>query len=163
MRILFFLLPALVFAQNKIEINGSTNVSSFKCVNNNPIITNYIKTSKASDVPQSILLYVKDFNCNNKKMTNDFRDMLDYKNHPTITISNSINNNQQLNKIIKSSTNIEMKGIKKAYDIELKQSSKGWDAKKSLKLSHFNLEPPRVLGGLIRVKDDVEVNIQLQK
>ncbi|MXV38093.1 hypothetical protein GO491_05300 [Flavobacteriaceae bacterium Ap0902] len=162
MKYLFLLLiPFFGLAQNKIEVKGNTNVSSFSCVNLNPIVTSAKSSTSYKEAPILIQLNVKDFKCNNKRMTKDFRKMVDMENHPLITISN-----HQISQVKPNNfgavSKVEIKGNQNNYNINLIKDNQYWIARRSFNLSDFDLELPKVLGGLIYLKDQVEVTINIQ-
>jgi len=59
---------------NLIQINGSTNINSFKCTTGKVEAENEVYSFIGNQLPK-IVLKVKDFNCGNGAMTKDFQKL----------------------------------------------------------------------------------------
>ena len=158
MRILFLIFPVLVWSQNSIQIKGFTNINSFKCTNEKVYIQ---KESKPSDLQvKEINVRVDEFKCDTKKMTQEFQKMMNVKKYPMIRIlfeRLSPRQNDKLNAEIAVAIN----GKRNLYPIPISYKDNNLYINKWLIIQDFNLEPPTALGGLIKVKDEVLVEVRL--
>ena len=84
--LLLIISPVMFFAQkNGVEINGWTNVNTFKCTNINFNNSPTIYSFSGKQLP-NLQLQVNDFDCKNKMMTADFRKTLHSDKYPVLTI-----------------------------------------------------------------------------
>lgn len=140
--------------ENYIQINGSTNINTFKCTNNTFRTPGGNFMISENNLP-NIALKVDDFDCRNRMMTSDFQKTLSAEEHPYLTI--------KFLSLDKSKTaynaQIEVKMINrsKIYNITLCLENGKFTGKRSVKFSDFNIIPPKKMGGMIVVKDDLNL------
>ncbi|WP_027376308.1 hypothetical protein [Kaistella palustris] len=156
--ILIFL-SATIFAQkNKVEINGWTNVNTFKCVNAN-FVTSVPVSVKSRDLP-NIALKVTDFDCRNRMMTADFRKTLNAENHPVLTVKFLSISPTKFNKIT-ALVEVKMMNVAHKYMVEFSEDNGSLVGNKRLKFSDFNIEPPKRMGGMVYVKNELDLLFSL--
>lgn len=157
--LLLIIFSILVFAQkNSVEITGWTNVNTFKCINDYFKMPASITASPENQLP-NIQLKVEDFDCKNKMMTSDFRKTLNAEKFPHLTIRflefKAVSN--RFSAIVE----VKMMNVSKKYSIEFSEYNKSLVGNKRLKFSDFNIVPPKKMGGMIFVKDDVDLLFSL--
>ena len=144
--------------ENFVKINGSTNVSSFQCINskfkNND--GGYSFTEK--NLPH-IILKVNDFDCGNKMMTKDFQKILNSEKYPEMTIKfiNFIKTQKSFLAVVE----VKMMNQSKRYNVEFAMENNKMVGRKNVKFSDFNITPPKKMGGMIVVKDDLDLIFSL--
>jgi hypothetical protein len=156
---------------SKISINGSTNVSTFDCILNftdaKSSVTAIFQISgnKIKFEDAKLNLANSRFDCGNKSINKDFLEMLSTNNYPNIVldlkeITKSPNNENEILALV----NISLAGCSKFYSVRL-NTAQGKSLKATgilkLKLSDFNLKPPKKVLGLIVVEDTLEINLDL--
>lgn len=157
--LVFLLLMGFYAAQqNAVEINGWTNISTFKCVNNAFKNSSSIYSFAGNDLP-NLVLKVADFDCKNKMMTADFRKTLIEDQYPTLTIRfiNFTKNGGRFNALVE----VKMMNRVKKYSIDFSEYKNSLTGNKRIKFSDFNIVPPKKMGGIIFVKDDLDLQFSL--
>lgn len=140
--------------ENYVQISGSTNINTFKCTNNTFKAPggNFMISEK--NLP-NIALKVDDFDCRNRIMTSDFQKTLSAEDHPYLHV--------KFLSLDKSKTvynaQIEVKMIDKSkiYNVTLCLQNGKLTGKRSVKFSDFDILPPKKMGGMIVVKDDLNL------
>ena len=164
----------LISETSSLSVKGSTNVNKFTCdiPNCDQDTLTVWKSDKGLRMSGSINPAVLSFDCH-KAMTRDLRKTLKAKKYPKLHIRFlSLSQFPQLSGkpgSINGQVEIEIAGIKKLYEIDYKISV---DTNKMIHLigsrdlnfSDFNLIPPKKLGGMIKAKDQliVEFNLDLK-
>ncbi|MDP9956377.1 NAD+--asparagine ADP-ribosyltransferase [Epilithonimonas hungarica] len=157
--LLFGFMTLLANAQeNFVKINGSTNVNKFQCVNNKFKNDGGVYTFSERNLP-NIVLKVADFDCGNRMMTKDFQKILNAEKYPNMTIKfiNFIKNQDGFNALVE----VKMMNQSKRYNIEFDIENNKLIGRKNVKFSDFNITPPKKMGGMIVVKDDLDLIFSL--
>ena len=142
---------------NFVKIQGSTNVNSFQCINSKFKNENSYTFSEKS-LP-NIILKVTDFDCGNKMMTKDFQKILNAEKYPNMTIR--FINFTKTQKNFLAFVEVKMMNQSKRYNVEFAMENSRLTGRKNLKFSDFNITPPKKMGGMIVVKDDLELTFSL--
>ena len=164
----------LVVEKNSyIGIDASSNINEFTCD-----IREYVRTDTlhgSTDhgkgkyiftTNSSLSVEVKDFDCHHKYITSDFRKMLKADTYPFLVIRFLNLDEFRNGKEVKGQVQVELAGKKKTMDIsyhctETSPQHIRLQGFKSMKFSDFELKPPRKIGGLIRINEDIKVNFNL--
>lgn len=148
--------------ESNVEIIGKTNINTFKCSNGNINQVNFAINSKGNhqNLPE-IILAVKDFDCHNKLMTKDFQAILNAANYPNLIIK-FLNISKTTNNLYKANIEVNIINKKKTYSIDLVYGDKNIYGKKNVKFSDFGIQPPKKMGGLITVNDNLELVFNLK-
>ena len=154
--ILFTALGSIKAQENFLQINGSTNINSFKCVNNS------FKTPSGYSFNGKLPWYavkVDEFDCFNRIMTKDFQKTLDSDNYPNLTIKilKFVKGQNSYNAVVE----VQMMNRNKTYNVQFNLENGKYVGKKSVKFSEFNIKPPKKMGGMIVVKDDLNLTFSL--
>lgn len=152
-------------AQNvaAIKILGKTNVNNFKCINNNIYTKSSIILPKESDEKTSnstVNLVVNDFSCENRMMTIEFRKTLNAERFPFLQLR-FISISKKNSNIFTSNIEVKMMNSTKIYTIDFLANENFLIGKKTVKFSDFGISPPKKMGGLVVVKDDLDLQFSL--
>ena len=156
----FFLLSMNVFAQqNKVEINGWTNVNTFKCSNVDFKNAISLYSFSGNQLP-NVNLNVQDFDCKNKMMTADFRKTLNSSKFPNLNIKFLEFKKSSSSRFL-AVVEVKMMNVSKKYTIEFSEYNKSLVGNKRLRFSDFNIVPPKKMGGMVYVKDELDLFFSL--
>lgn len=158
--------------ESKLLIKGTTNINKFDCHFNisklqNRIPVNFeVRNNKMIFNETHLILKNDCFDCGNKNINKDFKDLLKTNKHPEIFIH--LNEMQNFN-LTKSTSEVlldmEIAGMIKSYkipvEIEQNQNNLFVKGKLIMDINDFNLEPPKKLLGLIKVNNTIEIEFQL--
>jgi len=164
-----------ILPQSKVFLSGTSNVNKFSCDCIHDFEHQVFKAESVSDqelefANTHIQLVVEYINCKNRKMDRDLQKALKAELFPTIKIE--LENIKAVPFIstfswnsIKAIVNITLAGEKRKYEIEVKATRK--DGKflltgnKTLNMTDFNIIPPQVLFGMIKVNDPITFHFDL--
>jgi polyisoprenoid-binding protein YceI len=144
--------------ENSFTIVGKTNINTFKCINKNfdtPNAFGYINNSK-------ITINVADFNCKSEYITKDFRKTLNADKYPQIQV-NFGKFKKNTNGSYSALTEVKLMNKVKTYTTDFTENGKTITAKQSVKFSDFGIIPPKKMGGMIVVKDELDLYFSLDK
>ncbi|MFN3640059.1 MAG: hypothetical protein ACK4UK_04005 [Flavobacterium sp.] len=151
----------MLISNKQFTVQGSTSIGGFKC--------NYLVNSKDTLLihqsnPKNSLSYtlpVREFGCGNFVLNNDFRKTLKAKDHPDIKIDffNLRRNHDNL----VCDVQIHLVGHQKMYkNLPLKQEKNLLKGDLIMMFSDFDLTPPKKLGGMVKVNEEIKLSIALQ-
>lgn len=158
--------------ESKLLIKGTTNINKFTCHFNisklrNRIPVNFEVRDNKMIFNETYLILKNDcFDCGNKNINKDFKELLKTNEYPQIFIH--LNEMQNLN--LNNSTSevlldMEIAGINKSYTIPVKIENNENNllvrGKLMMDINDFNLEPPKKILGLIKVNNTIEIDFQL--
>ena len=168
----------LVQASSSITVDGKTNINSFSCVVSSygKIDTLQCDTEKNSydhyRINSTLEVPVVNFDCHHKIMTKDLQKTLKAKEFPMLLIDIRYLSKlprQTVGSISTGDVMITIAGVNRRYNITFSgknhQNQIELVGNKTILFSDFGLKPPSKLGGAIKVKNelDVEVKLHLQK
>lgn len=142
------------FCQNSININGSTNINSFKCVNSKFVSEGGLVFTE-NHLP-SMTLKVKDFSCGNVIMTKDFQKTLKAETYPNLHIK-FISFSKKENNRYSAVVEVKMMDKTVKYYIDFTIMNNRITGSRTVKFSDFDIVPPRRMGGVIKVKDELNL------
>ena len=162
---------------SSLNIAGRTNVNSFACAVNQYMRPDTITCINDNDqhnagitLKGSLLIDVNAFDCRNQPMTSELKKTLKQPQYPYLKITflslEKMPCLQVHNESMKGYVNIEMAGVCKRFEINYELFAKS-DACMELIgcrtfcFSDFGLEPPKKMGGLIRVNNEIDVQFHL--
>jgi len=159
-----------VVSQNSnLSVNGSTNINKFSCVvpaydRTDTLFMSKSKRNNEVSLSGSIGLSISSFDCHNSGMTKQLQKTLKEKQFPALHIRFLSLNTQP--EMITGLVVIEIAGVSKRFEINYQINR---DDQKSIHLlgsrvinfSDFNLIPPQKLGGMIKTKDELSVEFQM--
>lgn len=167
----------IVEKTSTMSIAGSTNINKFCCQ-----VTEYAgpdtlmtvrEGAKATGVSLQGLLRIdiKDFDCRNRIMTSEFKHTLKYQQYPQLIIHflslDRLPSAGQDNEAVKGWVEVELAGACKKFEISYTSCKSGGSdfeliGVRTFGFSDFGLRPPRKMGGLVRVNDQLDVQFTLR-
>jgi hypothetical protein len=152
-----------------IRILGGSNISTFSFTCNTTSLSDAWQNDEIKDTGfLSVTVPVRDFEASNPLMYDDFLTLIKAREFPVLRI---IIPKEQLEKSFQTERTscpdieIMLAGVTRIYKIDCNIYACGNNlfirGLKMLKLSDFNIKPPVKLNGLVKVKDEIEVNFGL--
>lgn len=157
---------------SSLAIDGSSNVNEFTCS-----IREYLQCDtlwNTIDAGRKRMTFrksklnveIRRFDCQHKYITADFRKMLMADTYPFLTIEFISLDELKTGGMVRGIVDIELAGRKKRMEIIYSCALNGpknltLKGEKIMKFTDFQLEPPRKLGGLIRINEDIKVHFNL--
>lgn len=156
----FFCLFSLILhaQENYVQINGSTNVNKFQCINKKIKAETGVYSFSDKTLP-NIVMKVNDFDCGNRLMTKDFQKTLASDRYPEMIIKFLSFAKNQKNFI--AVVEVRMMNQYRKYNVEFFYENNRLIGRKNVKFSDFNIVPPKRMGGMIVVKDDLDLILSL--
>ncbi len=142
--------------ENFLQINGSTNINNFKCINKT------FKTPSGNSFNGKLPSYnvqVNEFDCFNKIMTKDFQKTLSSDKYPYLSIK-ILKFTKSLN-AYNAVVEVLMMNRSKNYNVIFTLENGKYVGKKNVKFSEFTIQPPKKMGGMIVVRDDLNLTFSL--
>jgi hypothetical protein len=142
---------------NYISIDGSSNINQFRFVNYEPIIPPKIHQNNHVQIP------VYSFQATNKRMLMDFYDMVNASDHPYINIFIEPKSQADFDEgsgKTNFKTQITIAGKTNQYNvpceiIACEQSGYVLKGDLKIKLTDFDIDPPRKVFGTVKVNNEV--------
>lgn len=164
----------LITASSSLSVDGKTNINTFRCV-----VSSYGKTDTLNvdlrkggnsffKIKSILDIPVSNFDCHHKIMTKDLQKTLKMNQHPLMFIDIKSLDKLPEDAIQSGSVgdiHISLAGTKVKYQLQFKakkhQNHIEFIGKRYILFSDFGLIPPSKLGGAIKVKDQLEVEVKL--
>jgi len=153
-------------------VEGRSNVNSFRCE-----VTEYLQPDtlcfyrgdqQALTVKGGLTIQVRNFDCHQRYITGDLRKILKADESPMLKIDmlTLCHFNIADNKPIKGWVAIQMAGVTRKMQVNytLQPADNGTvqlNGTQQLQLPDFGLTPPRKLGGLVKVSEQINVSFRL--
>jgi polyisoprenoid-binding protein YceI len=170
----------MVQPQSMLQIQGKTNVNSFQCYCAPPASVVGFNAESSSETQKinfkkaELTVLTKSLDCRHKIMNRDMYQTLKAEHYPTIALSisqvlipiHSINARWKLTGPIATEAYLTLAGMKRKIDLLVTISQPfsniyRFTAKKSLLLTDFGLTPPTALMGMVKVKNEIILDIDL--
>lgn len=157
---------------SSLAIDGSSNVNEFTCSINEYLQADTLWNSvdagrrKMTFRKSRLNVEIRRFDCIHKYITADFRKMLLADKYPYLSIEFISLDELKTGGMVRGLVDIELAGKKKRMEILYACALNGpknltLKGEKIMKFTDFELEPPRKLGGLIRINEDIKVHFNL--
>ena len=165
--------------KSNLTISGTSNISKFDCKLEQNfeqdtliILTKYSESNLLCENAVTTFL-VNKFNCGHEAINRDFRNALREKEFPEISLNvkniYQTNNNgfNNLSREINAEVSLMLAGTKKEYKIDFVEKTAEskqlfFTGQKTVKMSDFNIDPPKALMGLIKTNDDLSIQFDLR-
>jgi len=162
------------YTDNYVQISGETNINCFECAydknrNHQGSDNVFVKYPQVSGQTIKTYIPVREFECSNSMMYNDFQELLKASEYPYITIE--IDPSQVRNILPgKSSTDlifsITIASITNAQYISCDintypNSTMSITGEATIQLANFQIKPPIKFMGLVKVKDEVTIKFSI--
>ncbi|MCH7403218.1 hypothetical protein ACFOUP_09190 [Belliella kenyensis] len=151
----------LIINNKVITVHGNTSLGSFKCdyVNQGLKDTLYVNDSYSKKAIEFDIL-VREFGCGNFILNSDFRKTIKAEEYPKAKVA--VTNLRQHGKNYTCDLTVNLVGKKLQYNkIALSKSDKQLTANIILNFEELDLSPPRKMGGLIKVEEQLALEIKL--
>lgn len=183
---IFCLLVISMYSQNIVSIdllknstltiNGSTNLLTFKLIQNGDILLRKTQTLKATQNKNKIYLSdnklsitVKNFSSNNKIALDGFLDLLKSETYPLLNVEFNYLETPTVEKDAsfktKTLVSFTITGVTKQYTIPITAIQNGdqytINGNKSIDIRDFGLVPPVRMMGLVRVSEWINIDFNL--
>ena len=164
-------IKVVISPESKISINGKTNINRFNCsfdaINLKSPVSVLVEIIDGDLYFEdtNLLLNTNCFDCGNRQMNSEFKDLLNAKAFPNIILKlkkleiDNFDGNDATTYM-----DIYIAGVKKSYTVPIsligtkEMIIKG---KLNLNICDFNLEPPKKMMGLVVVDEIIQINIEL--
>lgn len=160
-----------VLPGSSLSISGNTNINEFECDFNTlyfkdqDIRVHFSEKGEVLNFKNSILpLENEKFDCGNRRINKDFKDLLKTEKHPEILLRiKEIDMNSRENARV--TLNFEIAGINKNYSFPVQVTGEDrelcFNGKLQLNIKDFNLEAPSKMFGLIVIEEEIDINFNL--
>lgn len=151
----------LVITQQKIQVSGYTSIGKFNCDFSKVGLADTLLLN-SSEVKKGLefKIPVKSFSCGNFLLNNDFRSTLKAEDFPFAHVR--VANFREKSGRIFCHLSLDLVGKKLEFpDLMLERSPKGLSGKLILNFELLNLSPPSKFGGLVKVEDQLDLEILL--
>lgn len=168
----------VVLSSSSLSIGGHSNVCRFTCGvprYAEPDTLTFLETGSRGQVPGvplagTLTLNVSDFDCHNRIMTGEFQSTLSHGKYPHLKIEfvnlEKMPSFQASPEAVKGWVVIELAGTSRAFEVSYTASrcdscAVELTGVRTLGFHDFSLEPPKKMGGLVRVSDTIDVQFSL--
>lgn len=163
-----------ILSQSEVKIKGTTNVNSFTCSSNEEIssYSNKVVFSTFNDQlilnPAFIELHSGGFDCGIKGLTRDFKELLNSSDYPHIKIEvlgwKELDDKSNI-QTVQLNANLTITGVTREIQIPIQISRNDdqyiCEGVTEINITEFNIDPPRRLLGLVKVKSHIEIEFKL--
>jgi hypothetical protein len=155
------------FTVSYLNIYGKTNLNSFEFYLGDNFESSIAGVDPSIGTLQNadVNIPVKRLKTENKYMYSDFLALLKEPEYPYISIGideNSIQIEDENSPVISPVVAITIAGVTNQYtircDVEDEFTSKMITGATKIKLTDFNIQPPTKMLGLVKVKDEIDIN-----
>lgn len=151
----------LVITQKTISVSGQTSIGSFNC----SFVRNGLKdtlslNSQTKGAALNFNIPVSEFACGNFLLNRDFRKTIKAEEYPRCIVSVANLKKYHQNYTCKLTVFIVGKTLE-FDDFQLKKTKEGLEGNLSLSFSELELEAPKKMGGLIKVEEQLDLQILL--
>ncbi|WP_318312828.1 hypothetical protein [Flagellimonas crocea] len=161
-----------VAPESEVMISGTTNVNGFTCKYNlqeleMPIKLIYDEKTEQIIFKNAELKLLNDcFDCGGKAINKDFKELLKTEKHPKVGLKLLYVNPPAANQgKVGVGLEIQIAGVSRTYETMLyceQEKEICVNGTLELKLSDFELEPPKKMLGMIKVDNEIKVHLTLQ-
>ncbi|AFL85210.1 hypothetical protein Belba_2666 [Belliella baltica DSM 15883] len=151
----------LIIKEKTISVSGQTSLGSFKCdyLNQGFKDTLFINSAQSRE-PIVFDIPVHEFGCGNFLLNKDFRKTIKADEYPHAKVR--VNNLQTKGKDYTCDVLVNIVGKRLHYKaLHLSNGGKQLKGEIVINFDELGLEPPKKLGGLIKVEDKLALEIKL--
>lgn len=151
---------SIVILKQAFTIEGATSVGTFTCTyeleQRDTLHTSQLEgdTSVRYNIPSDA------FGCRNFLLNRDFKKTIKAKEYKEIKVE--ISKLRRKDNHYLCDLKLKLAGKEKVYEnTSLKASDEGLTGFLVVQFSEFELTPPKKMGGLVKVKEDIKISIEL--
>ena len=159
-----------ILPESKLFIKGDTNIKEFECIFDIGYLQKERQVRYIIDEPEHIRfknailsLNTQGFDCGSRAINQDFHQLIQSEKYPQILIE-LLEVRLQKSGSVNAVVNITIAGIRRehTFPVEFTEGDvTNISGKLLLDIKDFKLEPPKKLFGMIVVKDEIEINLDL--
>lgn len=151
----------LVITDQRIQVSGYTSLGKFNCDFSRVGMTDTLKLNSTGDLKTLVFkIPVKSFSCGNFLLNNDFRSTLKANEYPNALVT--VSNFRLKSGKVYCSLILDLVGQKLEFpDLLLEKNSNGMSANLILNFDMLNLSPPSKFGGLVKVENQLDLELYL--
>jgi hypothetical protein len=151
----------LVIIHQRILVSGYTSIGKFNCDFSRVGSIDTLKFNSPKDLKaMEFQIPVKSFSCGNFILNNDFRSTLKADEFPFAKVV--VSNFREKSGKFYCHLFLDLVGKKLEFpDLELEKSKEGLNGKLILDFDRLNLSPPSKLGGLVKVENQLDLELLL--
>jgi hypothetical protein len=164
----------VVQKNSTLEVAGKTNVNSFTCnisqYNEKDTIAFFGESNRTIKLNGDLTMDILSFDCHSSMVNKDMQKTLKADEFPKLKIRFLTLQNmplmQQKSEQVKGWLEVELAGVIKKIEMIYTISKVGnnfiqMSGSRNFTFSDFNLSPPQKFAGLIKIRDEFNVNFQL--
>ncbi len=161
----------VVKSESQIIIRGTTSIGGYSCSLDKVYSDVPLEYTTVNDAlvftPNRLALPVKEFECNNFLIDNDFQELLKAEEHKNIFVEIlELENPRDENGTVAGKVKIMILNTEKIFTIPFQarhSDDKNFSltGKVNLLFSDFKLMPPKRFGGMIKIDETISVNFRL--
>ncbi|WP_026951259.1 hypothetical protein [Algoriphagus mannitolivorans] len=151
----------LIIIEQKVQVKGYTSLGKFNCgfQKVGQADTLNINSSQSQKIIQ-FQIPVKNFSCGNFLLNSDFRSTLKADQYPYAYVS--VKNLREKSGRVFCHLTVDLVGKKLDFpDLMLEKVSNGLSGKLILNFQMLDLSPPSKMGGLVKVEDQLDLELLL--
>ena len=151
----------LIITNQKVLVKGYTSLGSFNCDFQRLGKADTLQlNSRPSDPAMQFQIPVKNFSCGNFLLNKDFRSTLKAEEYPFAQVQ--VKNFREKSGKIFCHLTINLVGKKLEFpDLMLEKVNSGLMGKLILNFEMLNLDPPSKFGGMVKVEDQLDLELIL--
>lgn len=152
---------SIVILKQAFTIEGGTSVGDFTCTYRLEQ-RDTVETNSRLPEDSSITYYIPSdaFGCSNFLLNRDFRKTIKAKEYKDIKVE--ISGFKKTGRHYTCRLKLRLAGKEKVYtDTPLRTTADGLTGKLLVQFSEFDLTPPKKLGGMVKVKEDIKISVNL--
>lgn len=163
----------LLSNESKLRINGTSNVTDFSCRSGHEPEADTLSfrirkmENRLAVTGSDLIMNVGHFDCGQRGINRDFRNTLKYNEYPYIKIKLiGLLMSKDDAKPVEALVEITIADIDQSYTVQLNELNYNENlitvsGSKNLSMKDFNLKKPSPLLGLIKVRDELEIEFDL--
>ncbi|WP_333694330.1 hypothetical protein [Flavobacterium sp.] len=149
----------LLVSTKQFTVQGTTSIGGFEC-NYDLKAKDTLFFNKKNNSKIAHTIPVKQFGCGNFMLNHDFRKTLKAKEYPEIKIE-LLNFKKKENQVY-CDLSMELVGKQKTYkNLTLKLDKNKLKGDVVIFFNEFDLTPPKKMGGMVKVKDEIKLSVCL--
>jgi hypothetical protein len=151
----------LLVSTKQFSVQGTTSIGGFECncdMNTKDTLF-FNQPERSNKITHTVP--VKSFGCGNFILNNDFRKTLKEKEFPNVRIE--LSNFRKSTENFNCDLTLNLVGKQKIYkNLPLKFDNNRLIGMITLQFSDFDLTPPKKIGGMIKIKEEIKLSVSLQ-
>ncbi|MDN3596230.1 YceI family protein [Zunongwangia endophytica] len=153
---------------SRLYITGDTNINSFNCKFNSDELPDHLKViyNKQQNAltfkNTTLKLNSKAFDCGSRPINKDFEALMKAEKFPYILLNLKKLQFKNL-KSAEITIEINIAGVTKQFEVpvQIDQTTSNYKGTILLNINDFKLEPPKKVFGLIKVKEEIQIEFDL--